>query len=223
MDKDTALVILSKIYNINIDVILNFLENSKEDNENVDEKKSIRQIILPFYGNIYEDRCKGVVFNHGLYTQCCKKSKKEYCSSCINLKYGNIYDRKSFKIGEFKTKEGKCEISYLKFVKKMNYNITCVIDELKKHNISIPGIEELKECSSKDNSKNLQKRGRGRPKKLEMETEIEKGNEEDMIEVVEVTIDSIKYYKTKENIILDIDTHRIIGHLKNNKIEELKL
>jgi hypothetical protein len=223
MDKDTAVVILSKIYNINVDVILNFLENLKEDNENEDEKKSICQIILPFCGNIYEDRCKGIVFNHGLYTQCCKKSKKEYCSSCINLKYGNIYDRKSFKIGEFKTKEGKCEISYLKFVKKMNYNITCVIDELKKHNISIPGIEELKECSSKDNSKNLQKRGRGRPKKLEMETEIEKGNEEDMIEVVEVTIDSIKYYKTKENIILDIDTHRIIGHLKNNKIEELKL
>jgi hypothetical protein len=87
----------------------------------------------------------------------------------------------------------------------------------------IPGIEELKEFSSKDNPKNLQKRGRGRPKKLETETEIEKEDEEDMIEVLEVTIDSIKYYKTKENIILDIDTHRIVGHLKNNKIEELKM
>lgn len=221
MDKDTALAVLSKIYNINVDIILNFLENLKENNEC--EKKSICEIILPFCGNIYEDRCKGVVFNHGLYTQCCKKSKKEYCSSCVNLKYGNIYDRKNFNIGEFKTKEGKREINYLKFVKKMNYNVSNVIDELKKHNITIPGIEELKESSLKDNPKNLQKRGRGRPKKLETETEIEKEDEEDMIEVVEVTIDSIKYYKTKENIILDIDTHRIVGHLKNNKIEELKM
>lgn len=220
MDKETAVAVLSKIYNIDIDIILNFLENLIENNEY--EKKSVCKIILPFCGNIYEDRCKGIVFNHGLYTQCFKKSKKEYCSSCINLKYGTIYERKNFKIGEFKTKEGKCEIDYLKFVKKMNYNISCVIDELKKHDISIPGIEKLKESSSKDNS-NLQKRGRGRPKKLEMETEIEKENEEDMIEVVKVTIDSIKYYKTKENIILDIDTHRIVGHLKNNKIEELKL
>jgi len=221
MDKETAINILSKLYNIDFDVILNFLENLKETNK--DEKKSKCEIILPFCGIIYEDRCKGVVFNHGLYTQCCKKSKKEYCSSCVNLKYGNIYDRKKYKIGEYKTKEGKCEINYLKFVKKMNYNVNDVIDELNKYNIIIPGIEELKEYSLKDNSKNLQKRGRGRPKKLETEPEIEKDNEEDMIEVVEVLIDSTKYYKTKENILLDIDTHRIVGHLKNNKIEELKM
>jgi hypothetical protein len=222
MDKDTALRIISETYNIDIEILLNFiLTNSKESNDL--KKETSTEIILPFCGIIHEDRCKGVIFNHGLYTQCRKKSKKEYCSSCSNLKYGNIFERSKYKIGEFKTNDGKSEIIYSKFVKKMNYDVYKVIDELKKYNLSIPELEELKKSPIYYNSEHLQKRGRGRPKKLETQTKENQENEEDLIEVVEVIIDSKKYYKTKENVLLDIDTHRIIGHFNNNKIENLHI
>jgi hypothetical protein len=208
-----AIEIISEFYSIDTLVIQKFIdENSYKEPELSKEK-----IILPFCGEINYDCCKGVVFNHGLYTQCNKKIKDGYCKPCSKLKYGNIFERQKCGIGNFKTSEGKKEMDYLKFVKKMNYDIKYVIYSLKEHNLTHP-IMNIN-LDSKDVTSNL-KRGRGRPKKAE-KLEEEDADLEDTIEVVKVYINNILYYKTRENVLLDNETHTIIGLYKDGSIVKI--
>jgi hypothetical protein len=62
-------------------------------------------------------------------------------------------------------------------------------------------------------------RGRGRPKKIEA---IEEEEPDDLIEVIEIEIDGILYYKTKEHVILDKNTNVILGIYKNGVLESIK-
>lgn len=210
---DDAIEFISEFYKIDNNVIKNFLEeNSFKEPELPKEK-----IILPFCGKINYECCKGVVFNHGLYTQCNKKIKDGYCKPCSKLKYGNIFERQECGIGNFKTSEGKKEMDYLKFVKKMNYEINYVIDKFKEYNLTHP-IMNIN-LDNKDFSSNP-KRGRGRPKKAE-KLEEEDADLEDTIEVVKVYINNILYYKTRENVLLDNETQTIIGLYKDGSIVKI--
>lgn len=204
MKINDAIAMISDYYNINNFELVSFLESNSNLNSN---------IILPFCGKINSECCKGVIFNHGLYTQCNNITDDRICKLCTKLKYGDIYNRNTAKLGEFKTPDGKKEIEYKKFLQKMEYDISDVIECLRKQNLEHPILH-----SSKNN--NSVKRGRGRPKKAEFLEE--NGDElDDSIEVVEVYIDCVLYYKTKENILLDTVTHTIVGKYNNGRLEKI--
>ena len=149
MDINNAYQVLAKHYNCSIKELENLLEKNLSINE---------EIILPYYGKIISENCKGLVYNHGLYTQCCEKNER-FCKKCISNKYGTIYDREKFNIGEYVTPNNKKEISYNSFIKKMNYDIKHIIKVFKEKEIDI----ELFNIKITNEDKTDKKRGR--PKK----------------------------------------------------------
>ena len=49
------------------------------------------------------------------------------------------------------------------------------------------------------------------PRKVDIEVEVE---------VLEVEVEGMYYYKTRENVLLDIESYEIVGMLKKDKIEK---
>jgi hypothetical protein len=99
-------------------------------------------------------------------------------------------------------------------VKKINTTKTNIISEVVETK-----VEENK-IRVEENKPNLEikpTRGRGRPRKnTVMSEEVEK-EEEICVEVEEVTVDGITYYKTSENVMLSKDL-TIEGIMRNGKI-----
>lgn len=206
---------ISKKFDIPYDNLYCFinqiLRQNTNSNNNNDENIN-KDIILPFCGFICDNKCKAVVYNHGLYTQCTKdiKNGADICKSCSKLKYGRIEDRQNFPLGEFKTSEGKLENDYLKFVKKMGYNIDDVKKSFEINNLNHPCIKYLETKKTK---------GRGRPKKEIKTVDIELNEEsEEEIDVTLITIDGVEYYKTNESVILSKNDNKIMGILVNGVI-----
>ena len=201
MSLEHALELISQTYNISKPALLELLEKKKESIE--------YNIILPYSGKIYNDRCKGIIFNHGLYTQCCEKINIGFCKNCEKQKYGSIFDREKYELGKYVSKTGKPELQYSKFIKKMNYNIEDVKKCFIANNIDF--MDYFEDCKTKT---------RGRPRK-ETSVEVRKNTDEDTLEVVRVTVSGKDYYKSKEGVLLDIESYDICGILKDNNIEDI--
>ena len=167
---------LSRIYKVEKEELLKLL------NERYVKKE---EIILPYDGKIREGKCKAVVYNHGLYTQC-KRESEEICKQCIKLKYGRI-------------EEGKREIDYKVLIRKKGYKISEVKEALERAGIKYELKEEKEE-----------KKGRGRPKKKEEIKEEEKYE----IEVTKVEINGKEYLKTESDTLLDIKSYEVVGEYK---------
>tara|TARA_B100001175_G_C19462400_1_gene617225 strand:- start:505 stop:1182 length:678 start_codon:yes stop_codon:yes gene_type:complete len=221
LDISSALVVLSKNYNVSTDEIKRVLDNifdnvsNKQKLENTETKK----IILPFCGAIKDDCCKAVIYNHGLYTQCTKVTGYEICKLCSKLKYGRIEERIKSKIGEFINPEGKKEIPYEKFMTKMGYTIEEVKKALSHANLTYDFKETTKQST----------KGRGRPKKIQIEESDSEDKEykedkedKEEIDVINIKINGKNYYKTKDDVILDKLTYEVVGVLKNGSIEVIE-
>jgi hypothetical protein len=104
-------------------------------------------------------------------------------------------------------------------VKKTSTTKTNIINEDVETNVAETKVAENK-IRLEENKPNLEikpTRGRGRPRKnTVMSEEVEK-EEEMCVEVEEVTVDGITYYKTSENVILSKDL-TIEGIMRNGKI-----
>jgi len=106
-------------------------------------------------------------------------------------------------------------------VKKINTTKTNIINEVVETKVEKNKIRvEENKIRVEENKPNLEikpTRGRGRPRKnTVMSEEVEK-EEEICVEVEEVTVDGITYYKTSENVILSKDL-TIEGIMRNGKI-----
>jgi hypothetical protein len=211
MDIYKFVSIISIKYNIDYDELVNIIKDNGNDNDTITEPLENsntnlnENIILPFNGIIDDNNCKGVVYNHGLYTQC-KTPSKNYCKKCQNLKYGNIYERNKYKLGDFVTRDGKREVDYIAFVKKMNYNLDYVKKTLRDNNIFHIVIPD-----SFDKPKS---RGRGRPKKqvslLDNIKKLDDAKTSNEIEVEKFVKDGEVYYRTREDVILN-SVYDIVG------------
>ena len=205
MNIDEAYNLISDFYAIQVDDLKSLLNKHSNIEKRINTKD--KDIILPFCGVINEDCCKAIVYNHGLYTQCTKKTKNELCGSCINLKYGKIEDRLKFEKDKFVTTNGKKEISYEKFMKKMDYSYEEVTKKLKQVGLSYD--------LTNNNKQKEVKKGRGRPKKVKPE-DLDSDTEE--IEVRKVSINDVLYLKTCDDVILDLNTHQVVGVYKDGVI-----
>lgn len=212
---DNALNVISNYYNIDIINLKSILSSNSETSN----KSNTSNIILPWCNKIFEDKCKAIVFNHGLYTQCKElpQCNKETCKKCEKLKYGHINSRINIEKDKFITKDGKKEVKYELFMNKMNYNYFDVMRELEKNKLDFSIDKSL--LGKKPN------KGRGRPKKNEELSPINNNSDDlnyintiktndiepenlsgfDVIEVIEVIIDGKKYYKTEGGVLLEID------------------
>tara|TARA_Y100000816_G_scaffold129523_1_gene91330 strand:+ start:3732 stop:4394 length:663 start_codon:yes stop_codon:yes gene_type:complete len=206
---------ISSLYNVTTDQIKRVLDNAFQISNNIQDNKpklESKDIILPFCGIINETCCKAVIYNHGLYSQCTKETTNEVCKACSKLKYGRIEERSKSKPGEFVTPEGKKEVPYDKFMKKMGYSFDDVNTALKLLGLSYD-LKGKKDATTK--------MGRGRPKKVQKE---ESDNEEkEEIEVTKIEINGKKYFKTADNIILNIDNYEVVGLFKNGNVETLEV
>jgi hypothetical protein len=149
----------------------------KNTNLNIEYRKCTQEIInyqhcIPYCGVIYENLCKGIVYNHGLYTQCTKHVSGEFCTVCMKLKYGRIEDRKNFEIGKFTTNNGKKEVDYEDYVKKAKLPIDDIKIFMSNNNLIYP----FKNIT--DNEEKKQKRGRPvKDTKKEVSSKIDKADE----------------------------------------------
>ena len=99
-------------------------------------------------------------------------------------------------------------------VKKINTTKTNIISEVVETKVT---ENKIRVEENKPNLEIKPTRGRGRPRKnTVMSEEVEK-EEEICVEVEEVTVDGITYYKTSENVILSKDL-TIEGIMRNGKI-----
>lgn len=200
MNIDKAYITLSKYYKTEPNKIKYILDIIFKDNNN-----NNKDIILPFNGSICKNKCRAVVYNHGLYTQCMNDSE-DICKHCLyttkdnNFKYGLIENRAKYPIGTFEY-NGKKEIPYNDFIKKMNYNTDDVIRALRNAKINY-------------DINNIVKKRRGRPKKDTL-------NDETEIEVTEYHKDGIIYMLTADNILLY--NGNFIGILSDDKIIQLDI
>jgi len=108
----------------------------KSAEKKVSSKPSIKKkpvMLLPFCGTIEDCWCKGVRFNHGLYTQCTNgpQSGGEYCKTCQKSSdnsaaskptYGDIRDRAVHKL-DYRDPRGKQEICYANVAKKQGLDL----------------------------------------------------------------------------------------------------
>ena len=139
MELNSALEVLAKYYNMDTNKIDSILKSNMQE---INETN-----FIPFNGKINEDKCKAIVFNHGLYTQC-NKTKGEFCAGCNKLKYGSIEERINISKRNFVTKSGKKEVEYEKIIQKLGF-CEQVITIFEKYNFEY----NLNESAFKNNDK----------------------------------------------------------------------
>lgn len=224
---DYSLILkLSELYGFNYEEALILLDLKEKQSEYV--KEDLKTTIKPFDGIVHQDRCKAVVYNHGLYTQCENKCSKEFCSSvCKNQKYGHINVRKDYPVGTYVLNNGKRELNYSKVIKRLEKKLPDkIIDRITTYDSD----DEI----NKDNNNEMpkQEKKRGRPKNpiknIEENNDCNNYNinnlkSQDEIKVVRVEINGILYLKDKNNILYDSNTYNIVGRWMDslNRIVDL--
>tara|TARA_B110000444_G_C18833083_1_gene594337 strand:+ start:1455 stop:2108 length:654 start_codon:yes stop_codon:yes gene_type:complete len=216
MRVNNAIKLLSTHYNTPVDEINRILQNNfgndnSSHNPGLNPCKKPKDIILPFCGIINTNCCSAIVYNHGLYTQCIKETDDPVCKSCIKGKYGLVEERIKSKQGEFVTPDGKKEMSYDKFMNKMGYNIADVKIELNRQGKTY----DFESCN-----KSQEKKGRGRPKKLQKEESDDEEKYE--IDVIKIEINGKTYFKSYGNVLLNTETYQVVGVLNGEHIDAIE-
>ena len=192
------LEVLSKKYNFEVEEALRYLKEEKSEKSKKSKKSkdlvapvSVVKVDkcvypLPFNGEKKEGCCNGIVKNHGLYTQCTKKVKGEYCKVCEDKPYGTIEDRLKVDLYEYKDPKGNGPKRYTEVLKKLKISKENVEEEAKRLNITISPIhleevvEQVKRGRPKAEKKVKEATGKkGRPKKEKKQVEVNDAEEEE--------------------------------------------
>ena len=179
---------LSKKYNFEVEEALLFLKEKKSMVLSSPLPKSKLSYPLPFNGEKKEGYCNGIVKNHGLYTQCTKKVKGEFCKVCEEKPYGTIDDRLKVDLYDYKDPKGNGPKRYTEVLKKLKISKEDVEEEAKRLNIKIAAIhleevvqENVKRGRPKAEKKVKEATGKkGRPKKEKKSVEVSGEEEEDL-------------------------------------------
>jgi hypothetical protein len=121
---------------------------------------------------VNEQGCKGLSYNHGLFTQCSKScmSNGSFCKSCQTEAdnsstgrpdCGTVAQRIDTELYEFKDSKGRSPISYTKFLEKAKLTAEQAVEEAGKLNFVINECHFVKKQVNKEDAT-----ARGRPKKI---------------------------------------------------------
>ncbi len=116
-------------------------------------------MIVPCCGEVVNDWCKGVKFNHGLHTQCTNGplSSGEYCKTCQKQAdcsatgkppYGDIRVRVSEGV-EYRDPKGKLTLPYANVAEKMGLDIDAAKTEASKFGWTIPDSQLTKRVTKR--------------------------------------------------------------------------
>jgi len=182
------LELLSKKYNFEVEEALRYLKEEKSK-KSKDLAPPLPKVAypMPFNGEKKEGYCNGIVKNHGLYTQCTKKVKGDFCKVCEEKPYGTIDDRLKVDLYEYKDPKGNGPKRYTEVLKKLKISKENVEEEAKRLNITIAPIhleevvEQVKRGRPKAEKKVKEPTGKkGRPKKEKKQVEVNDAEEEDL-------------------------------------------
>ena len=144
--------------------------------------------LIPFCGEIVEDWCQAVRFNHGLHTQCtngplsdgdfCKTcSKQAECSSTDKPPYGDIRERVKFGV-LYRDPKGKQTVPFANVAKKMKLDIDVAKETATTMGWTIPEEQLVLRVVSRGRPKTAavsdsesegdSTKKRGRPKKIKV-------------------------------------------------------
>ena len=146
-------------------------EGMKHLSMEVNSKNCVeKKVIIPWCGEICEDKCRGVRLNHGLYTQCMNEKKdKDLCKTCMtqSLKtlnreppYGLINER-LLKGSEYVDPKGKRPVNYGNVMIKLDITREEAEMEAKRQGLKIAEEDYI-----------VKKGNRGRPKKFQSARDI---------------------------------------------------
>ncbi len=148
-------------------------------------------VVIPFCGEIQEDWCCGVKFNHGLHTQCTngRSDDDDYCKTCRKHAdnsatgkppYGDINDRAEFTV-DYRDPKGKLTLPYANVVEKLGIKMEAAEAAVSSLGWTIPAEQLVKRVSKRgrpaksaavsdtdsdsDGETNSSKKKRGRPAK----------------------------------------------------------
>ena len=143
--------------------------------------RSKPEMVLPFCGVIEPSWCMGVRFNHGLHTQCtngpmnggryCKTCQKSAANSASGKpQYGDIEDRLTGALLEYRDPKGKLTTCYANVAKKLKLDLGRAQEVAQAFGWEIPQdqLEVKVKKNGRPASKNPKKKGgkKGRPAKV---------------------------------------------------------
>ena len=181
------------------------------------KKKDVNsKVMLPWCEHVLSDRCKAIVSNGGLYTQCMKVSES-YCKGCVTKKekngdefvYGTVEDRLRCGLLEYKDRKGKSEVLYSSVMKKECISREEAEEAANKLGWVIPEcyfeVKESKRGRPKKNvekDESVEKKSRGRPKK-EKETVVGNVGEDLIASLIEKKLELEENVELEKNVELE--------------------
>ena len=143
--------------------------------------------IIPFCGEVIEDWCQAVRFNHGLHTQCTngKIAEGEYCKTCSNQAensstdqppYGDIRTRAKFGL-DYRDPKGRQTVPFANIAKKLKLDLDKAKESAKTMGWAIPEEHLVlrpvsrgrpKAAPSESDGKPVKAKKRGRPKTIKV-------------------------------------------------------
>ena len=139
------------------------------------------EMVLPFCGVVESSWCMGVRFNHGLHTQCtngpmnggryCKTCQKSAANSASGKpQYGDIEDRTTGALLEYRDPKGKLTTCYANVAKKLKLDLSRAQEVAQAFGWEIPQdqLEVIKKKTGRPASNKPKKKAgkKGRPAKV---------------------------------------------------------
>ncbi len=149
--------------------------------------RSKPEMVLPFCGEVETSWCQGVRFNHGLHTQCTNGPQTDckYCKTCQKSaansasgkpQYGDISDRLTGPLLEYRDPKGKLTTCYANVAKKLGLDIARAQEVATAYGWTIPEDQltvKAKKTGRPASSKPKKKVGKkGRPAKVKTSEEM---------------------------------------------------
>ena len=149
--------------------------------------RSKPEMVLPFCGEVEPSWCQGVRFNHGLHTQCTNGPQTDckYCKTCQKSasnsasgkpQYGDISDRLTGPLLEYRDPKGKLTTCYANVAKKLGLDIARAQEVATAYGWTIPEDQltvKVKKTGRPASNKPKKKVGKkGRPAKVKTSEEM---------------------------------------------------
>ena len=149
--------------------------------------RSKPEMVLPFCGEVEPSWCQGVRFNHGLHTQCTNGPQTDckYCKTCQKSasnsasgkpQYGDISDRLTGPLLEYRDPKGKLTTCYANVAKKLGLDIARAQEMATAYGWTIPEDQltvKVKKTGRPASTKPKKKVGKkGRPAKVKTSEEM---------------------------------------------------
>ena len=149
--------------------------------------RSKPEMVLPFCGEVEPSWCQGVRFNHGLHTQCTNGPQTDckYCKTCQKSasnsasgkpQYGDISDRLTGPLLEYRDPKGKLTTCYANVAKKLGLDIARAQEMATAYGWTIPEDQltvKVKKTGRPASNKPKKKVGKkGRPAKVKTSEEM---------------------------------------------------